>query len=275
MRDTDASLLMFLNDDVVASPDLLELHRSTHADTDRAAMVLGAAPWRVPTDDLVVDRLLRETSMIFFYDQMTDSDRDRDWGFRHAWTLNLSVPRSIALEYDERLRQPMFDDLEWAYRIQNRYGSRVLFRPEARVTHDHRYTPEKLLRREAVLGHQALSLMRTNAACGGDVFASKFHPKESNADKHEQLAKDCANEARIAFDLFASVAMHPSESISDMELRDLYQGTRTWRACARSIGFAGAFRDQTAAQVQARVSDLFVTSAALDEMQRQPLGTTR
>ena len=35
-------------------------------------MVLGSAPWKVHEPDSLFDRLIRETSMVFFYDQMTD-----------------------------------------------------------------------------------------------------------------------------------------------------------------------------------------------------------
>jgi GT2 family glycosyltransferase len=170
-------VVLFLNDDVRAAEGLIEAHRAEHAARaargEIGALILGDAPWAIAADDTVLDRLLRESSMVFFYDQMTDPDPTRDWGFRHAWTLNLSVGRAHCPSFDERLRYPMLEDLEWAYRASGGGGGvrrPLLFRPDARVVHHHRYTPGALLRREALLGHQAALLYSVNpGVCAGGV----------------------------------------------------------------------------------------------------------
>ncbi len=240
LRAATGAVVLFLNDDVVAEPGLLDAHRRAHAGPDRARMVLGSAPWHIPDDDRVIDRLLRETSMIFFYDRMGGSIADHDWGFRHAWTLNLSLPRSIALPYDTALSKPMFDDLEWAFRVHQRYGAPVLYRPEACVVHHHRYTPEQVFRREVVLGHQIRALTVANPACAAAVFGDRFPIGPAHGAGCTPDLKGSAGEASAAFERFEAVCGQPADSITGGALGELYDGSRVWRDWARRGGFAAA-----------------------------------
>jgi len=170
-----APLTLMLNDDVVPDPGCLETHLRAHQElAGRPAMVLGAAPWKVRRPDRLFDRLIRESSMVFFYNRMTgDAARDpmHDWGFRHAWTLNLSVPTSVARHgFNPALGAPCYEDLEWAFNVRTRWGVPLLFRPQAVVLHDHRYEPERYLRREETMGREACGLARVNPGCARAIF---------------------------------------------------------------------------------------------------------
>lgn len=171
-------LFVFLNDDAIPDSGLLERHRRAHEERSASglsrAIVVGDAPWAVREDDRPLDRMLRHTSLVFFYDQMRRGGRERDWGYRHAWTLNLSVPRELCQRFDERLRFPMLDDLEWAYRVTRASGVPVIFRPEARVLHEHRYSALDVLIREVLLGHQAATLRAVNPECARIMFADRL-----------------------------------------------------------------------------------------------------
>ncbi len=224
-----APVVLFLNDDVAAGPGLLETHRAAHA-SGGPAMVLGAAPWRVAADDRVIDRLVRETSWIFFYDRMTDSDPGRDWGFRHAWTLNLSVPRACCVPFEARLAYPMLDDLEWAWRVK----LPVLYRPAAEVVHEHRYSPRALLRREALLGHQAACLHGINPACAGEVFGRRFLPEEAQVRDALGLMPSLVGAAAEDFRAFESIA--GARAVPSVGIADLFEACRGWREAARLIG---------------------------------------
>lgn len=168
-------VLLLLNDDVVPDAGLAAAHEQAQralAAEGRCAMVLGSAPWKVYEPDTLFDRLIRETSMIFFYDQMSGGEPGKDWGFRHAWTLNLSVPAAAAREagaFDESLRCACFEDLEFAWRLAQR-GLPVLYRPAATVLHDHRYTPAGYLSREELLGAEAYRLAGAAPECARAVF---------------------------------------------------------------------------------------------------------
>lgn len=181
-------LILMLNDDVLPEPDLLDVHVREQARMAAAGvrgLVLGAAPWvrPAPQEDTLFDRLIRETSMVFFYDRMVEElsaggvTPDHDWGFRHGWTLNLSVPREVfecAGGFDERLRFACYEDLEFTFRAcgagDERRRAVVRFAPGAVVLHDHRIGPEDYLRREAMMGRAAWEFAAAAPACAGAVF---------------------------------------------------------------------------------------------------------
>ncbi len=168
-------IVLFLNDDVTPRPDCLATHVEAHRDASAPAMMLGAAPWRVHEPDRLFDRLIRETSMIFFYDRM-DSQTDRDWGFRHAWTLNLSIRSETMREsggFDDSLPCACFEDLEWAWRV-SRMGVALRYRPAAVVEHDHRYEPAQYLARERMLGREAVRLERAAPECAHALFGKSL-----------------------------------------------------------------------------------------------------
>lgn len=241
-----APLILFLNDDVIPDAGLLEAHLRVHGSLRPADLVLGSAPWATHGDDTLFDRLIRETSLVFFYDAMTDADPGRDWGFRHAWTLNLSLRTDLArrFPFDERLTRAMFEDLEWAWRLARYAGSRVLYRPEARVTHDHRYTPGGYLQRERALGAQALALAEVNGPCARDIFrddvrsAAFVRKCERESTLHAEL---CAR-LEPEFYALADRAAGTSAAVGELYQRFLPLKRRAWRqgliAAARELGLA-------------------------------------
>jgi GT2 family glycosyltransferase len=208
------SIILFINDDVIPARDLLSAHASAHA-AERPAMILGAAPWKVTEPDRLFDRLIRETSMIFFYDRMTGGRADHDWGFRHAWTLNLSVPadqvRAIG-GFSESLGAPCFDDLEMAWRLSSGGGLPVLFRPQARAVHDHRYEPLTYLARERMLGAQAFRLAGAASRCAAAIFGRDVRSAEELAYSREFIARERTAAERLERS-FESLADTPADAI--------------------------------------------------------------
>ena len=222
ISEAKGRFLLFLNDDVLPARDLLETHLRAHESLQPNDLVLGCAPWAIDPDDTLFDRLIRETSLIFFYDAMNEVERNRDWGFRHAWTLNLSLRTDIAKEcqFDERLTRAMFEDLEWAYRLEHTHGSRVLFRPEAIVTHEHRYTPSDYIQREKALGAQALTLAAINPACASAIFRREIR----NTEFVRECKRLCTQDAEVCFVLereFEALAHKPASATTDIQA--LYQ----------------------------------------------------
>lgn len=165
-------LLLFINDDTMVEPDFVSYHLAAHASLAEPAMVLGHSEWRRHADETVFERLIAETSLVFFYHRM----QPRRWyGFRHAWNLNLSVPRALAFaeRFDERFHYT-FEDMEWAYRLEVNHGCRVWYEPAARSLHDHRYTIEAYLRRERQHGQVARLLWDVNSDCFTAVYGEKL-----------------------------------------------------------------------------------------------------
>ena len=164
-------IVLLLNDDVLPEPDFVERHVAAHRNLDRPAMVLGKSAWRRLDGETVFDRLIHTTSMIFFYDQM----QPHAWyNYRHAWNLNLSLPRRLVetLRFGEDLGPFFFEDLELAYRLEQAYDARVWYEADAVALHDHRYTFAGYLQRERELGRAALRLWTCNPECFRATYGS-------------------------------------------------------------------------------------------------------
>ncbi len=165
--------ILLINDDVRLDPEFVGAHLAAHRQLDRPGMVIGRSAWLHYSDETVFDRMIQTTSMIFFYDQM----QPHTWyGFRHAWNLNLSLHRRYveAHRFEERLKPVYFDDLELAFRLEREHGLGVWYAPEAVCVHDHRYTLDGYLEREARLGRVSTLLWKLNPDCyrgiyGGDL----------------------------------------------------------------------------------------------------------
>ena len=233
LAHADGDLVLFLNDDVMPAPDLIDYHRAAHTD-GVPKLVLGTAPFAITDPDRVLDRMVRETSLLFFYDTMDTRQPDRDWGFRHAWTLNLSLPKTLCEPFDARIAHPMFDDLEWAYRVTRSHEAPVAYRPGASVIHHHRYEPQQILQREALLGHQALALYRVNPACARTVFDARFDGSPTSAKEAQALITPDAAEAYAHFE---SIAIRPA---MDANVHELFAAARLWRMAARAVGYLRA-----------------------------------
>lgn len=200
--------LLLLNDDVLPEPGLLEAHLRAHERSPQTSMILGDAPWLAPSagDDTLFDRLIRDTSMIFFYDRMREQlaagrvDADHDWGFRHAWTLNLSLPRQ-AFEsvggFDARLRFACYEDIEFAYRVNQSTGAPVRYALDAVVTHDHRISPDDYLRREDMLGRAAWEFAAAAPQCAMAVFGRDVRSREELEYSQAFVARESAIADRL------------------------------------------------------------------------------
>jgi hypothetical protein len=108
--------------------------------------------------------------MIFFYAELVDG---REYNFRYAWNLNLSVHRRLIDRLDgpfcAALRPVFFDDVEFAQRLIGDAES-VRYHPAALAPHRHRYDFRGYFEREALLGVMAAALREINPACFEAIF---------------------------------------------------------------------------------------------------------
>lgn len=220
-------LLLLINDDILPEAGFVAAHARAHAEREATglgeAMVLGHSPWMVPEDASLFDRLLAQSSMVFFYDQMITpegvvlGERDRDWGFRHAWNLNLSVSASLAREvggFCPAIANCCYEDLEFAWRVNGARdgGVPVLFRPEALAPHDHRYTPKGFLERERRLGYSAFGFAKASPACAREVFGLEIDGVDELAYSARFLGHEGRAEERLRR-AFGGLVELPASSI--------------------------------------------------------------
>jgi GT2 family glycosyltransferase len=196
-------ILVGLNDDVRPEGGLLLEHFKPH-EAARArgqrVVVTGAAPWVVHEDDRLFDRLVRETSMVFFFDKMDGADPAHDWGFRHCHGLNFSAALDGVREVGGFTVFPSwygYEDDELAYKLAQRYHSPVLYRPQALVWHDHRITAQEYLEREFKLGYAALGFAKTSPECARAMFNRDVHAPPELSYSREFVVRERGTAARV------------------------------------------------------------------------------
>lgn len=242
-------LILSINDDVRPAPGFVAAHARAHMDAAargiRLCIVSGASPWIAHEPDRLFDRMIRETGMVFFYNVMDralaaaahernraaalERERWRDWGFRHAWGLNTSIPAWALTRtgpYAEYAGGYGYEDVEIVHRVRARHASTlglapVLYRPEALAPHDHRMDPRDYLSREYRLGYTALSFARVSAACARELFGREIvaDPSAALRDACDFLDREHAPAHRAAGFLTRAATLPafdgPAESTRD------------------------------------------------------------
>jgi glycosyltransferase involved in cell wall biosynthesis len=152
IRAARGDLVLFLGDDIYASPGLLQRHMTAHTVEypDEQCAVLGMA-------DLAME--FRQTPFVewwrrwnFRYWLLLEGRRKPDYSF--FYTNNLSLKRSFLMRcgmFDESFPYAAYEDGELGCRL-TKHGLRVVFVPEACAEHYHRMDLDAACRRMVVKG---------------------------------------------------------------------------------------------------------------------------
>ncbi|MGN6473298.1 MAG: glycosyltransferase [Mycobacteriales bacterium] len=168
-------LVLFLGDDMIPTPVLLERHLARHdAEGGSRVAVLGSVEWHpeVPRTPMLrwIDRegLQFETAGI-------DAD-DPGWG--RFYSCNVSLRRTLfdaAQGFDPEFTY-YYEDLDFAYRLRDA-GMSLRYEPAARVEHLHTYDEESFGRRlRGVAKGEFMLTQRHNDFA--PYFANKFRAVE-------------------------------------------------------------------------------------------------
>ena len=131
-------LILFLDDDVEATPTLVSTHRRLHAESgdDRHRGILGLVRWAPDLRVTPFMRWLDRSGHQFAYDTwLRPGPVAPPYGA--FYTANLSMRRSLLVEvggFDRRFPHASFEDLELAWRLSGA-GLRLEYRPEALAYH--------------------------------------------------------------------------------------------------------------------------------------------
>lgn len=260
LGESRGRLVLMLNDDVVPGPGLIEAHLKAHEELNgrgAGVMVVGAAPFVTPPTTRVLDVLLRETGMVFFYGEMDrllargEVTRDHDWGFRHAWTLNASVRREAIIGaggFAPGLALPAFEDLELAWRIAQWSAGRgeaggVIYRPEARVLHDHVMTAQAYLDRERMLGKAAWALAGANPQCAKAIFRRDLRLEETQRAMEAWVERSRGDVTKVR-ETFLTLMEQDAALVDDERLvRVLYEHHLMLKRWTFDLGVLDAARE--------------------------------
>jgi glycosyltransferase involved in cell wall biosynthesis len=146
-------LVLFLDDDVIATPRLVARHERHHAShPEEHEALLGHVTWAPELEITRHMRWLERGGPLFAYDLIDDPD---DVPFRMLYTANVSLKRSFLEPFDTEL--PIYEDTELAYRLTRR-GLRLRYDPQALGHHLRTETPERTERRMEEVGRAAALL---------------------------------------------------------------------------------------------------------------------
>jgi glycosyltransferase involved in cell wall biosynthesis len=143
-------IVLFLDDDVIATPGLVGRHvehHRRHPEPNEA--LLGLVTWSPEVDVTRHMHWLEHGGPLFHYD---DIDDPGDVSWRMLYTANVSLKRDFLEPFDRTL--PIFEDSELSYRLRQR-GLRLRFDRAAVGHHLREETPERTERRMREVGHGA------------------------------------------------------------------------------------------------------------------------
>lgn len=142
---TQRPLVLFLGDDMIPCPTVVERHLDRHSrEPDRRVAVLGLAEWHPEVASTRLARWLDWSDTQFDYGRIAGDDA----GFGRFFTCNVSLKRDLFLEvggFDEDFTT-FYEDIDCGWRLDER-GLRLRFEPGAVVRHLHRYTWPSVVRR--------------------------------------------------------------------------------------------------------------------------------
>jgi GT2 family glycosyltransferase len=156
----DSDLLLFVDDDIVATPTLLERHLAAHAEDRGPVGVVGHVAW-LPSLEVTpfMEWLDRGTLQFGFASMHSGLQDDATSGF---YTCNLSLRRSDfegVGGFDERFPYPAYEDRELAVRLKER-GFRLDYQPDALAWHSRAVTLDEFCARMVIVGESAMILNR-------------------------------------------------------------------------------------------------------------------
>ncbi|QDU65505.1 glycosyltransferase family 2 protein [Engelhardtia mirabilis] len=157
-------LVLLVNDDTIAHPDLVERHLRTHARLgEQRVCVLGTFEQRPAALDNALLRHLEGSWEVFGYSQLEpQSFTDA----LHFYTCNVSVPLAALREcggYDRTFQHYGCEDTDVGVRLEQ-LGYRVFYDDRARAWHDDRFGFDYLKRRQAMVARAFVRLFLRHPA---------------------------------------------------------------------------------------------------------------
>lgn len=147
-------LCLLMGDDMFAAPTLVQLHMQLHLENpDIKVAGLGLIRWSTSGQKVTAFmRWLDEANVQFSYPRLF-AGTPPDWG--HFYTSNLSVKTELLrrFKFNEDFPYAAMEDIELAYRIEQRFGLEVKFLPQAVTDHLHPTTFRQACRRMVRVGY--------------------------------------------------------------------------------------------------------------------------
>jgi len=189
-------IVLLVNDDTIAFPDLIERHLAAHAERGPGISVLGTFEQPPRALDNALMRVLEDDTLVFCYAQLAPGEL-HDW---HAfWTCNVSVAldelRAIG-GFDESFRRYGCEDTDVAFRLHEERGVRMLYEPRARARHEHLLDFDALERRNRTVARAWVRMFQKHPRVLEHGFW-KLYRDGSRASWERQLIENLPERGRL------------------------------------------------------------------------------
>ncbi len=157
VREAKGKIVLFTGDDCLPDRRLIEEHLRAH-DRSGDVGVVGHVAWH-PDLELTPLMLFLDQGAQFGFGYINDPDHVSAWSF---YTANCSVQRHWIEEvggFDEDFENAAYEDIELAYRMQQR-GLRIIYHRPALTYHHHAPTLEGHLVRQRLCGRSSVIFWR-------------------------------------------------------------------------------------------------------------------
>lgn len=157
IQEASSPLVLFLDDDIVASPELVSQHVARHAQVDDPMLgILGRVEWAPELKITAFMRWLDRSGLQFAYDTWLRAGPIEP-PYAAFYTANLSARRELLLAlggFDERFPYPAYEDIELAWRLTER-GFRMEYDPDLIAFHSRAIDLATFCRRMTMVAESA------------------------------------------------------------------------------------------------------------------------
>ncbi len=140
-RATERPLVMFLGDDTIPAPELVERHLETHRrHPEREAAAVGFVGWHPSVARNKINRWMDWSDTQSWYSSLAP-EGEQEVSHWYFYSSNLSIKRDLFIEcdgFDEDFPFAAFEDLECGLRLSDS-GLRLYYEPAAICHHLHDY----------------------------------------------------------------------------------------------------------------------------------------
>lgn len=152
IESAKGEIVLFIGDDIIASPLLLEEHVKWHNKYSNDSLaVLGYVTWSPDIEITPFLEWLDESGAQFGYKLINDPD---NVSYRFYYTSNASVKKEFLLKhglFDEDFPYAAMEDIEIAYRLKDK-GLKIVYKKSALAYHEHKIDMENFLKRSELVG---------------------------------------------------------------------------------------------------------------------------
>ncbi len=175
-------LLVFIDADCVAHPDLLAAHQATHRTSSSSIGVAGRIIWSQEFKDGPLAEYYKD---LYFPAQPDVKAGAQAVPFTHFVTSNASLPRPLFEKlggFDQDFRY-LWDDTVLGYRL-TQAGCQLIFEPQAVVFHHRPLLPGEAIARFRRQGQEGMRLLAKYpelvgvAVDPGEILADRYHQEE-------------------------------------------------------------------------------------------------